>query len=331
MKTKPFAALSVLLLALTACQSAPAWSPPPAARAPLQAFQVPTPQSAPLLRISPALRAELLQPDTEPEPRNDSFDEELARRIFDTQYVKSHSYYYQTLDNQDTNIEAILRHDGHARAADLLRHWRDTLGQNAVWPDAQSTTYNGPWPALEHAELSGGKGWFGLRSAGTKAQEYYQRALDSWNPALPPDHPQQAESWAWFARASHFLQDISVPFHTMSLVRPAQLLHHKAYERSCDEFFGRYLPSRNHNPDGVWLNGGPYPASGQWGHYYPPGTSAAQMVSQLANEVRPFYKLVNRRDGDNRWERTRAVMVPLGAKTTAGMVVSFLRDVGVQP
>lgn len=334
MPVKPYVSIALALFLLGACQSQsvlPSAQPPvsPQQLNPLQAFN--QQNNTALLRISAALQAELQQPDTEVEPRQDSFDEALARRVLEGQYVQAHSYYFQTLDNQNSTIEAILKHDGYLQAAATVTHWRNLLGQNAVWPDRTSTTYNGPWPALEHGQMANGKGWFGLRSASVKAEEYYQRALDTWQRHLPPDHPEQAESWSWLGRSTHFLQDMSVPFHTMSLVRPAQLIYHQSYEKSCDEFFVRYLPSRNHNPQGVWEGGGPYPATGQWGHYYPPGTRASQIVTQMADTARPFYKLVNRRDNDERWEKTRAVMVPLGAKTTAGMIVNFLREVGVQP
>ncbi len=53
------------------------------------------------------------------------------------------------------------------------------------------------------------------------------------------------------------------------------------------------------------------------------------MIKQNADYARRFYKLVN--EGEDwsslNWERTRAVMVPLGAKTTAGLILEFLRDV----
>jgi len=327
---KRLSLLSLISLSLLACQVQPVLPPagPGPVRAPLTAFNQ---TNTGLLPLSPALRAELQQPDTEPEPRQEAFNEELVRQILGVQYIQSHSYYFQTQDQGKSSVEAILAHDGYARAAALTRHWQAELGPNSTWPDRESTTYNGPWPALEHAELANGKGWFGLRSASTKAEEYYQRALDAWQPGLPPEHPQQAESWAWLARSSHFLQDITVPFHTMSLVRPAQLIHHNSYEKSCDELFDRYLPSRNHNPHGVWQQG-PYPAQGKWGIYFAPGTRAKEIVTLTANEVRPFYKLVNRRDNPSQdnWEKTRAVMLPLGAKTTAGLIVQFLRELGLE-
>ena len=121
-----------------------------------------------------------------------------------------------------------------------------------------------------------------------------------------------------------------MPFHTVSLLRPSQLRHHTQYEVSCDELFERYLPSRNYNPQGVWVHG-PYPAQGSWGVYYAPGTTAAAMIRQNADYARKFYKFVNESESwtQQNWERTRAVMVPLGAKTSAGLIKSFLNEVGV--
>lgn len=316
-------------LSLFACQSQPTLLPVVRQNAPLNLRQ----QSAnpAQLPISAALRAELQQPDTEPEPRED-YDQETVRKLLGVSYIKAHSFYFQTMDNGKSSIESILAHDGYLQTAQLVRHWQDQLGPDAVWPDSQSTTYKGPWPALEHAELKGGKGWFGLRSAGSKADEYYQRALDSWKRDLAPDHPEQAESWGWLARSAHFLHDVTVPFHTMSLVRPAQLLHHTQYEKTCDDLFENYLPSRNYNPQGVWQNG-PYPASGNWGIYYPKGTRAKQIIQMAADEARPFYKLVSRPDrpAEANWDKTRAVMLPFAAKTTAGLFVNFMHDVGLTP
>jgi hypothetical protein len=53
------------------------------------------------------------------------------------------------------------------------------------------------------------------------------------------------------------------------------------------------------------------------------------MVRQNADYARLFYKLVNEREDwtTRNWDRTRAIMIPLAAKTTAGLTVSFLRDV----
>ncbi|MGV3527093.1 MAG: hypothetical protein ACO1RX_22950 [Candidatus Sericytochromatia bacterium] len=324
----PFRHLCVFsLLLLAGCQAAVGPVQAPVSSAPRGVNRLTSASGVRPLALNPALERELAQPDEEAEPAGNSFQEQVVRQTLGTTYVNAHSYYYQTLDQGKSSVEAILAHDGHSRAAELVTRWRTELGQNALWPDQQSTTYGGPWPALEHGLLRNGSGWFTFASADKKAEEYYQRALKTWKPGLPADHPEQAESWAWLGRSSHFLHDMTVPFHTMSLLRPSQLLYHTAYEKSCDTLFERYLPSRNHNPGNVWAQG-PYPATGTWGVYYAPGTSAATMVKQTADQARRFYGMVNERENAQKanWERTRAVMIPLGAKASAGMILRFLAD-----
>ncbi len=329
--------LLVILGLLAACQS-PSIQPnslrasTPANSLQSQSAARPTAQ-ANSPQLSSAFLRQLEGFDEEGDPSVDTpnarMDQQLVSQTIGTAYTKAHSYYFQTLDQGKSSVEAILAHDGHTEAARLVRHWTPVLGENAVWPDKQSTSYQGPWPALEHAELKNSGGWFMFKAASTKADEYYGKAVAAWRKDLPADHANQTEAWAWLARASHFLQDVTVPFHTISLIRPAQLLCHNRYEVTCDQHFNSYLPSRNHNPQGVWANG-PYPASGPWGIYFNPGTTAGAMIRQNADFSRKFYKFVNERENTStqNWERTRAVMVPLGAKTTAGMIQSFLRDVG---
>lgn len=286
-------------------------------------------QSTNGLPLSPAFRQELSETPNLEAADEAPFNEQQVEQILGVEYIQSHSYYYQTPDTglqNDSSVVAILKHDGHLQAARWTLHWQSLLGEAAVWPDAQSTTYQGRWPALEHAELKDGDGWFFFRSASEKASEYYARALENWQPGVAATHPSQAEAWRWLGRASHFLHDVTVPFHTVSLIRPAQLLHHTRYEKSCDTYFERYLPSRNYNPAGVWVKG-PYPADENWGLYFTPQTPIAERVKYTADQARAFYGLVNEAESGQNWEKARAVMIPLGAKLTAGLVVKFLQDV----
>lgn len=325
-----------LLLALTtslilaACQAATSTRPPAETLR-----QQSAPSSAGFkslnLPLSNELRQQLQQPEDESDPRDEVYNEALVAQIMDPRYVHAHSFYFDHLDGGSSTVETILNHDGHTRAAGLLVHWRSVLSAGSVWPDRNSTTYRGRFTALEHGQVGPNKGWFTFANARTKAQEYYNLALKAWHRDLPPDADAQSEAWSWLGRTSHFLQDMSVPFHTRSLVRPAQALRHHPYEISCEDKFDDYLPSRNHNAYGVWAGGGPYPASGPWGLYYPAGTSADAMIMQLAEQSAPFYKLANHAaDASNgNWEKTRTVLIPLGAKLTSGLVVNFLQDVGV--
>jgi hypothetical protein len=331
---KPWSLFALLSLTLSACQTQPPLNPP--ARPLNQAGQLGQLSSAtaqaPQLKASFLKELELADEEGNfsDEQSSARYDEKLVSQVIGISYILNHQRYFSVQDDGKSSVEAILAHDGHQQAASWVRRWASTLGENALWPDKQSTTYQGPWPALEHAELKRSGGWFMFRSASSKADEYYQRAKDAYKKNLPPDHPEQAEAWAWLGRTSHFLQDMTVPFHTVSMLRPSQLLYHNAYEKTCDQLFWNYLPSRNFNPGGVWVHG-PYPAEGAWGIYFNPGMSAAAMIRQNADFARKFYKHVNEAEdwGKSNWERTRAVMIPLGAKTTAGLVVSFLKDLGL--
>lgn len=282
------------------------------------------------LSLSPSLKAELNLSDEEAEPRNNDFSETLVKGIIGPDHIKAHSYFFTFMDQGKSSVSQILAHDGHPKSAELVHHWRALLGENARWPDNESTSYKGPWPALEHGEYnSRGDGWFWFKSGSTKAEEYYQRAFQAWKPGLPADHPDQAEAWSWLSRTSHFIQDITVPFHTMSLARPAQWFHHNPYEHAAEDHFHKYLPTQNYNPFGVWKDG-PYPAAGTWGIYFPKRTSAGDMLRFGAAQSRPFYSLVNEKENPQKgnWEKTRAVLMPMGAKLTAGLVHAFLSDVG---
>lgn len=323
-----------LTLFLGACHAAPSSfsSPPPS----LSLYQQNASQTLPplTLPLSAALRQELQAPENEPEPRNEIYNEAWVQQVLapdlSAEYVHAHSYYFDHLDSDGhSTVERILQHDGQTQAATWVEHWRSELGQAAVWPDRNSTTYTGRFTALEHGQVGPHKGWFNFKDARSKAQEYYQLALEHWRPGLPPNHPDQSEAWAWLGRASHFVQDMSVPFHSKSMIRPAQPLHHHSYELSCEHLFENYFPSQNYNPFGVWEDG-PYPAQGQWGLYFPPGTTADAVIMQVRSQAEPFYKLVDERENERsgNWEKSRAVLIPLGAKATAGLVVEFLRQTG---
>lgn len=290
------------------------------------------------LPLSAALQTELQAPDLEAEPRNQEYNEAWVEQVFNPEhkvspyYVHGHSDYYDHLSNGQSTVESILTHDGQAQAAQWVQRWRSVLSAAAVWPDHHSTTYNGRFTALEHGQVSINNGWFLFRDASSKAQEYYDRALDAWIPGVAADDPRQEEAWAWLGRSSHFIQDMTVPFHTKALVRPAQPLFHHNYEITCEERFDEYMPENNYNPFDVWQHG-PYPEHEPWGFYYPASTSTSELIMLLADQSEPFYKLVNERQNSKsgNWEKTRAVMVPLGGKATAGFIVHFLQEVGALP
>ncbi len=340
---KPSASLLLGICLLAACQARPAGTP--LNQQAQQASQNLRQQAAvtaaatdvnPLrLPLSAGLLSELRQPDDEAEPREQTtVSDEQIEKVLGTRYVHAHSFYFDHLDtNGKSTVETILEHDGKVKAAGLIKQWRKTLAEGSVWPDRNSTTYKGRFTALEHGQVSDTKGWLMFRNASTKAEEYYQLAKKAYKRDLPPDHPNQTEAWAWIGRTSHFVQDLTVPFHTKSFIRPAQVLFHHPYELSSERLFERYFPSRNHNPFSVWAQGGPYPATGNWGHYYAPGTSADSMIKQLAAQSRPFYGMVNELENSKsgNWEKSRAVMIPLGAKATSGLIVAFLGEMGVQP
>lgn len=329
---KRLIAIAIFSLTLSACQGQPALrSPLPLTPLRQQSADSPISSNGRKLPLSRNLQRELQQPDKETEPQDQSYNERLVAQILDPQYIHAHSYYFDFLDKDgQSSVESILRHDGNEQAANWVKNWRKVLSDGAVWPDHHSTTYNGPFTALEHGQVSKTRGWFMFRNASTKAEEYYRLAIQAWKPELAPDHPDQSEAWAWLGRTSHFVQDLTVPFHTRTLVRPAQALFHNSYEKKSEQQFATYLPSRNHNPDGVWANGGPYPAEGQWGLYYPAGTSAESMIFQLAEQSSPFYPLVNNPESSKtgNWEKSRSVLIPVGAKSTAGLVMAFLNEVG---
>lgn len=317
--------LILAAMALVACQSVSL----PQAQPTLRRQAVTGHSSS--LPLSRSLLQILARPDEEEPSTDGAYSDSVAKSVFDPDYIHAHSYYFDYLSQGHSSIEIILAHDGHARAATLVQRWRKVLAEGAMWPDKHSTTYRGPFPALEHGEIDGAdNGWFLFRSASNKSEEYFQRAVSAWKPGLAPDDPGQSEAWAWLGRSSHLIQDLSVPFHTRPLVRPSQALFHNAYENSCANRFADYMPGQNANPYGVWSEG-PYPATGSWGLYYPPGTGAGAIVSDVARQARPFYSLVNEREnpGSGNWEMSRAVMVPLGAKSTSGLVMAFLQKVGV--
>lgn len=276
----------------------------------------------------------LPEPSTqEVQPTEAELTEMLHAGDIHTSYVaEAHPQFFTELDKGLSSVEQILLHDGQRAAATYVQHWRRQLGENASWPDAKSTTYGGPFRALEHGMPTPTKGWFGLKNGRDKADEYYQRAIAAWKPELAPTHPEQAEAWAWLGRSSHFIQDLTVPFHTRPLARLAQIRFHSKYEQAAQLHFRRYLPTANYDDYDVWEQD-PYPANQQWGVYFPQNMPVRDMMLEMRELSAPFYKMVAEGDDPNthNWEKVRSVMIPLGAKATSGLMVKFLNDVKVNP
>lgn len=263
------------------------------------------------------------KPDEEPKP-----SEILPKEEFQHEYV-DHFKFFTEIDVTGSSVEEILEHDGYTNAHQYVRHWRELLGENMDWPDHKSTTYNGPFPAMEHGLTRKGKGWFGLKSGKQKADEYYNRALSSWKKGVSPTDPQQKEAWEWLGRTAHFIQDSSVPHHSMVLLRFDQLTH-SPYEKRASQNFRNYFPSKNYNP-GTWNNGGPYPAQGQWGIYSNLGAGA--VFENNLNIANGLFKTVNHKEDEKNgnWDKSRSLMLPLATKTCAGLIVGFLEKVGEKP
>jgi hypothetical protein len=175
--------------------------------------------------------------------------------------------------------------------------------------------------------MANGTGWFWYRSAAQKADEYFSRAVMAWHKDAAPDAPEQKEAWEWLGRTAHFIQDVTVPFHTVTLARLAQL-NHDPFENSVVKSFPNYFPSRNYD-GGSWNGNGPYPEQGQWGIYYE-GKLPGEVIKNNANISRGLFKIAKHKDDakNGNWEKVRSLVVPLASKTCAGLVVSFLKQVG---
>ena len=258
-------------------------------------------------------------------------DDLLREDEFGTEYV-DHFKFFTAIDKTGSGVEEVLEHDGYANAHKYVFKWRTVLGENMDWPDHHSTTYNGKFPALEHATRLNGKGWFGLRNAHKKSDEYYAMALKTWKKGVAPDSNEQKESWEWLGRTAHFIQDATVPHHTRDLIRLDQLTHHP-FEKIASKNFAQYFPSRNYNP-GTW-SGGPYPTQGTWGIYFDnTGIKTAGDIIRSNSQISEgLFKMSNRSQDENNgnWDKVRSLTLPLANKTCAGLIVMFLNQVGEKP
>ncbi|MFN8577750.1 MAG: zinc dependent phospholipase C family protein [Candidatus Sericytochromatia bacterium] len=252
----------------------------------------------------------------------------LPKDEFTHEYV-DHFRFFNDIDVSGSSIEEVLEHDGYTNAQKYVVFWRKTLSDNMDWPDHESTTYKGPFPAMEHGLTRKGKGWFGLKNAKQKAEEYYSRALNAWKKGVPATDPQQKEAWEWLGRTAHFIQDSTVPHHSMVLLRFDQLTHHP-YEKNSSKNFSNYFPSKNYNP-GTWNNGGPYPQQGQWGIYS--NKNAGEVVENNLNIANGLFKTVNHKEDEanGNCDKSRSLMLPLAVKTCSGLIVNFLERVGEKP
>ncbi|MEK7434834.1 MAG: hypothetical protein AABZ74_16995 [Cyanobacteriota bacterium] len=247
---------------------------------------------------------------------------------FDVEYV-DHFKFFTEIDKTGSAVEEILEHDGYVNAHKYVVQWRKVLGENMDWPDHKSTTYTGPFPALEHGFLRDQSGWFGLRTSYQKSDEYYNKALSTWKKGVSPTAPEQKEAWEWLGRTAHFIQDSTVPHHSMSLTRPDQLTH-SPFEKKASENFKLYFPSKNYNPS-TWNAGGPYPSQGQWGIYTNRG--AKDIIKNNSDISHGLFKIANHKEDETNgnWDKVRSLMLPLATKTCAGLVVTFLEQVGEKP
>lgn len=286
------------------------------------------------LKASSVPYKELLSPEIVKMISSTKVDEDpnpvdvLPKDEFTHEYV-DHFKFFKEIDVTGSSVEEILQHDGYVKSASYVKYWRDLLSENMDWPDHQSTTYRGPFPAMEHGLTRKGKGWFGLKNAKQKAEEYYGRALGAWKKGLPATDPQQKEAWEWLGRTAHFIQDSTVPHHSMVLLRFDQLTH-SPYEKRSSANFRTYLPSKNYNP-GTWSNGGPYPSQAKWGIYS--NKNAGEVVENNLNIANGLFRTVNHREDEKNgnWDKSRSLMLPLASKTCAGLIAGFLEKVGETP
>ncbi|MFN8672217.1 MAG: zinc dependent phospholipase C family protein [Candidatus Sericytochromatia bacterium] len=264
-----------------------------------------------------------------PEPAQNPQNTEIKPSEIGPEYV-NHFKFFTTIDINGSGVEEVLGNDGYTNAQKYVAYWRNTLGENLDWPDHHSTTYNGPFPALEHGLIKNDKGWFGLKNASQKADEYYDNAVKAWKKGLPADAPEQKEAWEWLGRTAHFIQDVTVPHHSYSLLRLDQLTHNP-FEKAVSKNFEKYLPSKNYD-GGVWNGKGPYPQGEKWGIYFD-SRLPGNVIKNNATIARGLFKIANHKEDENNgnWDKVRALVLPLANKTCAGIVVSFLQQVGEKP
>ena len=276
-------------------------------------------------KISPAMLKIIAAPD----PVRDANNPEIKASEMQADYV-DHFKFFTALDIGGSGIEEVLAHDGYTNASKYLVYWRDLLGENLDWPDHHSTTYKGPFPAMEHGLLKGTKGWFGLSNANEKADEYFTLAIEAWHRGLPATAPEQKEAWEWLGRASHFIQDVTVPHHTFSLARLDQLSH-SPFEKAVSVNFSKYFPSQNYD-GGTWNGKGPYPKNEQWGIYFD-SRMPGNVIKNNATISHGLFKIANHKEDETNgnWDKVRSLVIPLATKTCAGVIVSFLQQVGEKP
>jgi hypothetical protein len=317
----------ILLTSLMLCVLAASCRQAPDAPSGLPEEQQPLPNQTISLeeQLSPSIMSLYRSPDSV----TITSDESVNEADFTAEYGK-HRLFFTAIDKTGSAVEEILARDGYNNASKYLAHWRDLMGVNTEWPDYHSTTYHGIRPALEHGLLKNGTGWFWYRSAAQKADEYFSRAVMAYHKGTAPDAPEQQEAWEWLGRTAHFVQDVTVPHHTVTLARLGQLTHNP-FEDSVDQTFTNYLPSLNYD-GGAWNGNGPYPAQGQWGIYYQ-SKLPGEIIKSNADISRGLYKIANsKKDATNgNWDKVRALVLPLASKTCAGLIVSFLKQVGETP
>ena len=193
------------------------------------------------------------------------------------------------------NIQAlkILKNDNYTSAYEFFGKYIMSINDGSVWADQDFKSsghfYN------PHKK----KGMYGAQNAMNLGEAYYKRALDLWGVEEPE------KSLFYLGAALHIIQDMTIPQHANIRL----LDNHRQYEnfvkrtyQYCNDFKAE---RGTYRLDTI--------------------NEYIRFNARIAMKVYKKFKVIP--DEELRYYRTTKCTLPLAAKTTAGCMLTFYKDI----
>ena len=187
----------------------------------------------------------------------------------------------------------ILLNSKYIKEYNIINSYNWSINEGAVWADQDfksSSHFYNPYKK---------RGLYGRKSAMNLAKEYYQNALNMWYSG------DRRKAMFFLGAAAHIVQDMTVPQHANIRL----LDDHHQYESFVKKVYKDLI--------GFTQESNPYILNSIEDY--------VRFNSRMALKV--YRKFNNIKENENRFFRIIKCTLPLAKRTTAGLFITFCRDI----
>ena len=187
----------------------------------------------------------------------------------------------------------ILMNSKYIQEYNIISSYNLSINEGSIWADQDFKSSNHFYNPFKK------RGLYGRKNAMDLAEEYYQEALNNWH------YGDEEKAMFYLGAAAHIVQDMTVPQHANIRL----LGNHHQYETYVNKVYKDLI--------GFTQESNPYILDNIEDYI--------RFNSRMSLKV--YRKFKNIRENENRYFRIIKCTIPLAKRTTAGLFITFCKDI----